>query len=43
MLRGSTVVRNAVFFFLADASNIGILVPFRITNDVIMTSLLLLR
>ena len=42
MPRGSTVVRNAVFFF-ADASKIGILGPFRITNDVIMTSLLLLK
>ena len=43
MPRGSTVVRNAVFFFFADASKIGILGPFRITNDVIMTSLLLLK
>ena len=42
MPRGSTVVRNAVFFF-TDASKIGILGPFRITNDVIMTSLLLLK
>ena len=39
MPRGSTVVRNAVFF-LADASKMGILGPFLITNDVIMTSLL---
>ena len=31
------------FFFFADASKIGILGPFRITNDVIMTSLLLLK
>ena len=43
MPRGSTVVRNAVFFFLANASKIGILVPFPITNDVIMTSVLLLK
>ena len=31
------------FFLFADASKIGILGPFRITNDVIMTSLLLLK
>ena len=31
------------FFSLANASKIGILVPFPITNDVIMTSVLLLK
>ena len=31
------------FFLFADASKIGIVGPFRVTNDVIMTSLLLLK